>query len=159
MRKYLKKYGLYVLIGAGLLTYGLTAKKTARVTLAKKALEASPYGLFSTATEQIEQGDLALALASAHQLKADMDLFPSKHTGALLYGINLVRIALLEKEVGTADGEKKAWEELEQFAGWAKGSPDSPFADDEARALFAQHLHQGVVTLRDYLEQRKKALK
>lgn len=110
--------------------------------------------------------DYASALDEAKRLKLDLqsdDAFWESRdklvrSGAILYAYNLVRIAALERELHSKQGELKAWDELVCSAGWEDTPPISKMYDPEAYALLAKNFTQGDVTLRGYIEQRRKEL-
>jgi hypothetical protein len=124
------------------------------------------YDRFSRNTLLIAGGEYSVALEEAKRLKSDLegdDAFwesrdPFVRSGAILYAYNLVRIASLEREMGSKEGERKAWEELILISGW-RGSPiNKKVYDEEAYAFLAQNFSQGDISLLDYIEQRMKQL-
>ncbi len=156
-------------IAQRLLTLGdaKMADKYAKAALHRTHDLTSPYyERFSRNTLLISRGEFAPALEAAKQLKSDLeqdDAFWEGrdkliHSGTVLYAYNMVRIAALERQLGSKEGELKAWEELVRNAGW-KDRPSNPKTyDPEAYALLAQNFTQGDVSLLDYIEQRKKEL-
>src|SRR5580700_10398436 len=119
------------------------------------------YARFSQNTLTISQGKYAQALEEAKSLKTDLEKDDAfwegrdkfVRSGTILYAYNLLRIATLEKELGSKEGELKAWEELVQHAGW-KGEPvNMKMYDPDAYALLKQNFSQGDVSLLDYIEQ------
>jgi hypothetical protein len=129
-------------------------------------LTSSYYSRFSRNTLAISQGKYLEALEEAKSLKNDLeknDAFWENRdrfapSGTILYAYNLVRIASLERQLGSKEGELRAWEELVKNAGW-KGQPaEMKMVDPEAYALLAQNFTQGDISLLDYIEQRKKEL-
>jgi hypothetical protein len=125
------------------------------------------YERFSRNTLLISQGKFAPALNEAKQLKTELegdDVFWAGrdkfiHSGTVLYAYNLLRIAALERQLGSNEGELKAWEELVTNAGWNQHYPlHTKTYDPEAYALLAQNFKQGDLSLLDYIEQRKKEL-
>lgn len=124
------------------------------------------YERFSRNSLLITQGQFAPALEEAKRLKSELendDAFWERRdkivrSGTILYAYNLLRIASLERQLGSKEGELKAWEELVNNAGW-NGSPRNVKTyDPQAYELLAQNFKQGDVSLLDYIEQRKKAL-
>lgn len=129
-------------------------------------LTSSYYSRFSRNTLMISQGKYLEALEEAKCLKIDLEsddaFWESRdkfiRSGTILYAYNLVRIASLERQLGSKEGELKAWEELVQNAGW-KGLPANiKTYDPEAYTLLEQNFTQGDISLLDYIEQRKKEL-
>lgn len=132
-----------------------------------KDLKSPYYERFSRNTLTISQGKHLAALEEAKRLKSELQqdeaFWKSRdnyvRSGAVLYAYNLVRIASLEREVGSKEGELKAWEELVQVSGW-KGHPiDAKVYDQEAYSFLAQNFTQGDISLLDYIEQRTKQLR
>lgn len=125
------------------------------------------YSRFSRNTLMISQGKYSEALEEAKRLKIDLekdDAFWETRdkfirSGTILYAYNLMRIASLERELGSKDGELKAWEDLVQNAGWKSLPANMKTYDAEAWALLEQNFKQGSISLLDYIEQRKKELK
>lgn len=123
------------------------------------------YSSFSKNSCLIAQGQFQKALQEAKQLKEEMrqdeSFWKSKdpvvRSGHLLYAYNLLRIATLEKEVGSIEGELAAWDEFLKEAGWIEGVA-SPVADREAYELLAQVFQEGGVSLKDFIKARKERL-
>ena len=161
------KFG--TLIAQRLLSLGETKKADRYISACLKrtrALTSAYYSRFADNTLAIAHGKYGAALEEAKRLKADLekdDAFWQERdrlvkSGTVLYAYNLVRIAALERQMGSKEGELRAWEELVQNAGW-KGQPvNGKMYDPEAYALLAQNFSQGDVSLLDYIEQRKKEL-
>ena len=59
--------------------------------------------------------------------------------GSILYAYNLVRIAALEKAVGSPMGELTAWRELKKNAGWDLSVEPTKTSDAEAYLLVQQN--------------------
>jgi hypothetical protein len=129
-------------------------------------LTSSYYGRFSQNTLKISQGNYVSALEEAKQLKTDLEkdhLFWTRRdkfvkSGTLLYAYNLIRIAALEREAGSPEGELLAWKELVQNAGWEGQPSNLQMYDPEAYALLKSNFQEGEVSLLDFIEQRKAAL-
>ena len=125
------------------------------------------YSDFSHNSLLITQGKLPEGLLAAKTLKKLMDedlaFWESRdkmiQSGHLLYAYNLLRIAALEREVGSREGELRAWDEFLSHAGWEKGKTSTVrTADAEAYTLLAQAFQDGDVSLLDFIEQRKSEL-
>lgn len=131
------------------------------------ALTSSYYERFSRNTLVISRGQFAQGLEEAKRLKSDLDQDDAfwqgrdkfVRSGAMLYAYNLIRIAALERELGSKEGELKAWEELVNCAGWGQTPPCAKTYDPEAYALLAQNFTQGETSLLDYIQERKRLLK
>ncbi|MDR2539106.1 MAG: hypothetical protein LBC45_00530 [Chlamydiales bacterium] len=157
------------LIAQRLLGIGETKKAT---TYMIKALEraqglVSPYYTrFSETTLLIADDQLVVALEEAKQLKSDLEkdaflwehMDSQKRSGGLLYAYNLMRIAALERELGSKEGEKAAWEEILRNAGWSKAEEPAKTYDPKAYATLARNFQSGSFSLLDYIKQRKKEL-
>ncbi len=129
-------------------------------------LTSSYYGRFSRNTLKISQGDYTSALEEAKQLKLDLEKDPHFwarrdkfiKSGTLLYAYNLIRIAALEREAGSAEGELLAWKELVHNAGWEGEPSNLQMYDPEAYALLKSNFQEGEISLLDFIEQRKAIL-
>lgn len=125
------------------------------------------YERFSRNTLTITQGKYAAALDEAKSLRADLeqdDAFwesrdKTVRSGSVLYAYNLLRIASLERQLGSKEGELLAWEELVGNAGWKESPVNLKTYDPDAYALLAENFKQGDISLLDYIEQRKVDLK
>lgn len=144
------------------------ANSYAKASMVRSRDLTSPYySRFSRNTLMISEGKYQEALAEAKQLKIDLekdDAFWDRQdqkirSGSVLYAYNLVRIATLEGQLGSKEGELRAWDELVQNAGWKGAAPRSKTYDPEAYALLAQNFKQGDISLLDFIERRKSELK
>lgn len=96
---------------------------------------------FSHTSFVISEGDLVLALSEARSLKEHLS-----HTEfEQLKAFNLLRIALLEKEVGTKKGELEAWQEVEGLG-------------EAQLSKIEEAFHVRDVTLKDFIKHRKSVL-
>lgn len=156
-------------IAQRLLILGDTAKATAYMTAAlerARGLISPYYTHFSKTTLLIAEGKLAVALEESKKLKSTLEKETSlwekigseDRPGGLLYAYNLMRIAALERELGSKEGEKAAWEEIMCNAGWAKVNPPGKTYDPKSYVLLARNFQSGCFSLLDYIEQRKKEL-
>jgi hypothetical protein len=134
----------------------------------KKLQEVSPhYAVFSRGSLMIAEGKLPEALEAAKGLKRDMEgdtSFWDEQSrvlahGALLYGYNLIRIAVLEGQVGTPEGELVAWKEFKQRAGWTDVPLESKISDPEAYQMIEKNFRIEELTLHDYIADREQKLK
>lgn len=114
------------------------------------------YADFSKTTASIQKGQWAEALTAARALhklmKEDLAFWDSQdkmiRSGDFLYAYNLIRIAALEKEVGTAQGELAALDEMLSHLDQV----------NEAWSLVGHSFQDGTISLQDYIQQRKQAL-
>lgn len=161
------KFGTH--IAQRLLGFGEVHKADAYANAALKRSQelTSPYySRFSRNTLLISQGKYAEALEEAKRLKTELekdDAFWEKRdkfvrSGTILYAYNLLRIASLEGQLGSKEGELQAWEELVRNAGWKEKPANLKTYDPEAYALLAQNFTQGDISLLDFIEQRKRQL-
>lgn len=129
-------------------------------------LLSSYYARFAHNTFAISSGHYAQALDEAKLLKKDLEkdeTFWSKRdktirSGSLLYAYNLIRIAALERALGSKEGELAAWTELVDNAGWLGAPKNMQMYDPEAYALIAQHFQKGEISFLDFINARKQAL-
>ncbi len=130
-------------------------------------LKSPYYSRFSKNSLAIAEGKYSEALEEAKQLKKDLEkdeAFWEKRdkfirSGTILYAYNLVRIASLERQTGSKEGELMAWDELVRNAGWKDSPSNLKTYDPDAYSLLAQNFTRGGVSLLDFIEQRKKELK
>lgn len=127
----------------------------------------SPYYTeFSKTSLLVSQGKLQQALTAAKGLKSrmaeDSGFWASRdkmiRSGGLLYAYNLIRIAALEKEVGSSAGELAAWDELLANAGWTSVTSSSKMFDPEVYSVIQRTFQDGKISLYDYIIQRKAEL-
>ncbi|MGE5196656.1 MAG: hypothetical protein ACM3JI_04945 [Anaerolineae bacterium] len=125
------------------------------------------YEKFAMTSLLISKGDLLAALEEAKELKKNLEEDEAfwgnqnRHVrfGSILFAFNLLRIAILEKEVGSPQGELSAWAELQKHAGWLEESSDgSKYCDSESVELLQNNFTQQGATLLDYIQDRRKAL-
>jgi hypothetical protein len=129
-------------------------------------MTSSYYERFSRNTLAISKGQFEVALAEALRFKQELELddlfWEGKdkfiRSGTVLYAYNLMRIAALQRQIGSKEGELKAWQELIKNAGWKESPVYSKTYDPEAYSLLAQNFSQGDVSLLEYIEQRCKEL-
>lgn len=156
-------------IAQRLLSLGDVSKASfyAKDALARSQDLTSPYySRFARNTLMISQGKYLEALEEAKCLKTDLEkddaFWESRdkviRSGTILYAYNLVRIASLERQLGSKEGELKAWDELVKNAGWKDLPANMKVYDPDAYSLLEQNFTQGDISLLDYIEQRKKEL-
>lgn len=124
----------------------------------------SYYRKFSQHALLISEGKYREALAGAITLLDDLNkdeaFWKSQGSlvrfGSVLYGMNLLRIASLERELGMKEEEKKTLAEVESFLHSSSITFASKHQNPESSALITQSLRDGNVTIFDYIESRKK---
>ncbi len=125
------------------------------------------YTQFSKNSLNIVNGKFAQALGSAKELKAQMEsdsaFWDSRdkmvRSGHLLYAYNLLRIASLERETGSKEGELAAWNELLKNAGWGGSAPvSSKTYDPEAYQALGRTFQDGEISLVEFVRERQREL-
>lgn len=96
------------------------------------------------------------SLAKALSLKQQLQSSPTDPALQTLYLFDLLRIAMIQQQLGQREAELKAWEELRQAtapkaAGWE--------VDPEIYEQFVTELGSGQASLLKYIEAREKNLK
>jgi hypothetical protein len=150
------------LIAQRLLTLGETqlAQEYADAAFQRTKTLLSPYhARFAENTLCISQGRLPDALKTAHQLKREMEndekmWKEKKETARILYAYNLLRIAALEREAGSKEGERAAWEEILSSAGWASRPRHPKTYDPEAFQRLSANFQSGDISLIEYINKR-----
>lgn len=123
----------------------------------------SYYQRFSQHALWIAEGKYGEALTAARTLKEDLKkdeaFWRSQgqlvRYGSILYGMNLLRIASLEQELGMREEEKRSLQEVEEFL-HMQTAPSTAYRDPESTSLLTQSLRDGNVTIFDYIDSRKK---
>ena len=131
--------------------------------LAKQAIgrlrkESPLHASYAEASLDIEKGEFQKALEASVALKAQIErnleakALKGKNLqgGSTLYGLNLLRIALLQKQVGNAPGELSAWEEV-------KGLLDM-HEDSIVAQLLEANIGKKDFSLADFISQRERFL-
>lgn len=122
----------------------------------------STYNNFSKTTMLIADGAYNQALVESKSLKTSMlqsfttSTFQddeNQNFTANLFAYNLLRIAMLEKEAGTPDGEKEAWKEWKKYA----ENSNHPVLT-EAFTTIDRQLKEGEFSLNQYIKARESVL-
>lgn len=130
----------------------------------KNVLSCPYHSLFSENTLMISQGCFKEALSASHQLKLCMEVDEALWTpsivnaGRILYAYNLLRIAALERQAGSPEGESAAWDEILQNIDGSARSVSSKRMDADAFKMISEHLHSGDASLLGFIQQRKREL-
>jgi hypothetical protein len=132
-------------------------------TLARQCIERlreeSPFhAAYAETTLNIEKKEFQKALEASVALKAQMERdLGATHLrgrnlagGCTLYASNLLRIALLQKQVGNAPGELSAWEEV-------RGLLDMQ-EDSVAAQLLKMNFGGNGFSLTDFISQRERSI-
>jgi hypothetical protein len=142
-------FGMLGAFSAVIAVYFLTgtseaSKKVAVNEVPKWMKESLPYhSQYASATLLISKGQLGVALDEAKKLKKVLE--GQKQAHKLLFAFNLLRIATLEKEVGTPEGELAAWNEV-------KG------VDSDSYQSLQETFKEKSATLSDYIKHREESL-
>ncbi len=144
-----------ILISAGQVD---SADLLARQSIERLKKESPFHAAYAEATLNIEKKEFQKALEASVALKAQMErgldakVLKGKNLqgGCTLYASNLLRIALLQKQVGNAPGELSAWEEL-------KGLLDM-HEDSIAAQLLEANFGKNGFSLSDFISLRERFL-
>ncbi len=139
------------------------------ILLADKAISRTNYELpfyskYAIASVLITKKEFIKALEKAKILKTEMqnDLsFLKEETlpaGPILYSLNLLRIAFLEKILNNNKAEFSALEELENYLGLKKDSRDIKQSIKEAINIIKSSFNENNIELIDYITYRKSLL-
>lgn len=115
--------------------------------LNQKEMLSPLYHQFSDISVSIVQGELKKALEQSKQLQEAIEQNPIfKKESGLIYAYNLVRIAFLEQEAGTPEGEALAWKEVVKN-------------ETEGLHLLRDTLKEQNISLPDYIKYRTQILR
>lgn len=106
------------------------------------------YLSYASASLLIEQKKYQEALKEAQQLKEQIK------DNDLLNAFNLVRIALLQQELGDREGELQAWEQWKRYAGWKGTAPKEKTLDQKTYFVVQNYYGDGGLSLVNYIESR-----
>ncbi len=148
------KQALRAEIAQTLLSAGLTEASEVAAQDSLRLLEKeSPFhASFAHTTFLIEKKQYQAALEQATSLKEK--LVPTKHR-SILYAYNLLRIALLQKQLANGSGELAAWKEIKSLLESQEPKSD---AAQLLEANFQKRSGKKSFSLSDFIAQREKAL-
>lgn len=132
-------------------------------TLARTSQDNLPfYADYANTTLLISAQKYEDALKTALALKDKMIAEAKENGGAqefgdALYLFNLLRIAMLQQQLGQNAEELKAWQEFKQAA--VRSSETSYFVQPEMFETILKQLQEGKASLFNYIEAREKLLK
>lgn len=122
------------------------------------------YADYASTTLLIAEQQFQEALNSAKALQTKMtDVLTAESNrktrsfGDVLFAFNLLRIAILQQELGDKAGELESWRQWKQYAGLGKETSTAK-VDAAAFRLVIQQLAVGAVSLPDYISYREKVL-
>lgn len=141
------------------------AKPYAQATLKRTQPNDLPlYGDFAATTLLISEKKYPEALETAQALKHKMldeiKASPAQNDrtfGDMLFAFNLLRIAMLQQQVGNAKAELQTWQEWKHYAGLDKISKET--ISPQAFRILIQQLAIGSIALPDYIAYRESLLK
>lgn len=137
------------------------AQKFATAALERTKTENDPYYTdFAQTTVLIGEEKYSEALQRAQALQQKMLPLVSqeKNYGGLLYANNLVRIGMLQQQLGDKKGELQTWQEWKKLAGLSKESSGAQI--DPLSFLAINDLYsEGKISLVEYIDFRMKTLK
>lgn len=124
------------------------------------------YSDFATTSLMISEQHYKPALDRAQNLQKKMvsqlqDLSSDERSfGESLFAFNLLRIAMLQQQLGDRQGEMQAWQEWKSYAGMDKGDKlVSSKINPQIFHFLIQKLAIGNISLLDYIAYREKILK
>lgn len=137
------------------------AQKFATSGLDRTRSENDPYYTeFAQTTMLIAQEKYTDALQHSQALQQKMLPLVTKENnyGGVLFANNLVRIAMLQQQLGDKKGELQTWQEWKKLAGLSKESAATqidPMSFQAINSLYSE----GKISLMEYIEFREKALR
>ncbi len=141
------------LIAQDLISQGKTeaALPYAQPSLKRTNTENSPFYIsYAESSLLIGEKKYAEALSAALALKDLMKKDATGNYGDILYGLNIIRIGMLQKELGLAKDEAALWKEWKDYAVLNKDNP-------EFKNL-TNYFQEGKISLIDYIEVREKLI-
>lgn len=155
-------------LGQTLLNRDLTSEAKPYITasLSRTHSDELPfYAEFSSTSLLISEQHYREALDQAEALQNKMiesltagSTTAERSFGDELFALNLLRIGILQGQVGDKSGEQKTWHEWKQYAQLEKGSSSSINVDPSAFRAVIQRLAVGAVSIPDYITHREKSL-
>lgn len=141
------------LIAQNLINQGNTehALPYAAPSIKRTVAENSPfYSTYSKTSLLIGERKYEEALPEALSLKTHMENDANGNYGDILYGLNLIRIGMLQKELGLLQDEALLWKEWKKYAILNKDAP-------EFKRLM-NYFQEGKISLINYIEHREKLI-
>lgn len=155
------------IIGQTLLLTRQTDKALPYCQHALERVPPSHYRHFAQTSLAIAQKKWQQALEEACSLKEALlqdtsfwqDAQGGNRFGSALFAFNLLRIALLEQQLGNREGERVAWAELKKFSSWDGGEDlPKPVIAKSGFVLLSSTFRVGQLSLLDYIKMREKEL-
>lgn len=122
------------------------------------------YRTFAETTLLVVQGKYAPALESAQALQQQLaeQLEKNAYGAQELFALNLLRIGVLQQQLGDTQGELKSWQAWKVYAGLALASGEEKlekrYVDPAVFRSVIQELAQGSLALPDYFAFRQQTL-
>lgn len=141
------------------------AKPYAAATLARvKSNDLPFYNDYAEATLLISQKKYENALEGAQALQQKMNeaianQSTARSFGDELFALNLLRIGMLQQELGDHTAELKTWQEWKQHAGLNTAKESTVKVNPQAFRVVMQQLAIGALSLPDYIAYRENILK
>lgn len=155
-------------IGQALLNRGETMKAKPFIVNTLQRTQAEHlmlYNKFAAATLLMSEAQYKEALEKSQALQQTMldHLNQGAHTehsfSEVLFAFNLLRIAMLQQQLGNAKEELQAWQEWKNYAGLDRTSKQSPAINPAAFRIIIQQLATGNIALPDYIAYREELLR
>ena len=142
------------------------ANSYAIATLARvKSNDLPFYGDYAKATLLMSHKNFQAALEKTQTLQQNMiealeTQTPSTRTfGDELFALNLLRIAMLQQELGESTAELQTWQEWKHYAGLTQSTHKITNVNPQAFRSVIQQLAVGSISLPDYISYRENLLK
>lgn len=115
-----------------------------------KPLLGTHYFAYSNTSLLLEEGKLEPALQEAYRLKEEIlnERGENRSFEGVLYAFNLIRIALIERELNHSPEEKKAWEELRKLE---KGIHEISIPEETAKRIM-NHFDEEAAKLSEFIK-------
>lgn len=139
------------------------AQKYAAPAIQRTVQENDPfYAPFAQTTLEIANGKYENALKQARDLKEQMVKIgqelketPEKIPfSTLLYSLNLLRLGMLEQQLGLSNEERKTWQEWKDIDRRSREGGLPEYLDGPLFLSFENLLSEGNITFTDYIETR-----
>lgn len=113
------------------------------------------YTSYAQTSLLIEDRNYLAALSGAQELRKQLLAETNPHAyGDTLFAFNLLRIAILQQQLGLKDDERKTWQEWKEYLNGQK-------INESARQIFPQafnqqveHFKDGEISIKNYIQER-----
>jgi hypothetical protein len=124
------------------------AEELAKTCLDRLKKQSPLHAAYASTSFLIEKKDFQKALENSVAIKEEMDKKTDKQSS--LYASNLMRIALLQKQVSNTHGELSAWEDVKAVIDTERASTAAKFLHDQ--------FDENTFSLSDYISQRERLI-